>query len=61
MDIFSHLFVVKCVLFVEKTEKDKNEAGHGTFKKLYNVDYCSHMSLFTLSYLGRYMGCQCDR
>ena len=34
MDIFSHLFVVKFEMFVWKDEKNKKEAGDGTY--IYN-------------------------
>ena len=33
MDIFSHLFVVRIVLFFEKTKISRKEAGVGPFKK----------------------------
>ena len=39
MDIFSHLFVVRIVLFFEKTKISRKEAGVGPFKKNSFEDY----------------------
>ena len=35
IDIFSHIFDVKIVLFVGKNENKQKEAGVGPFKKTY--------------------------